>query len=78
MLSSNLKKLFDNGIQCPIDSLITVSKKAIQKASEATDDISGNKFFYKITRASKTSSKNNSETKEEEILREKYITPELR
>ena len=35
MLSSNLKKLFDNGILCPIDSLITVSKKAIQKASEA-------------------------------------------
>ena len=32
----------------------------------------------KNTRASKNLSKNNSETNEEEILREKYISPEQR
>ena len=32
----------------------------------------------KITRVSKTSPQNNSETNEEEILREKYKSPELR
>ena len=40
----------------------------------------GNKVTDKITRVSKTSPKNNSErnTQEEEILREKCISPELR
>ena len=39
-----------------------------------------NKVADKITSVSKTSPKNNSErnTQEEEILREKYISPELR
>ena len=48
MLSSNLKKLFDNGIQCPIDSLITVSKKAIQKASEPLMILVEINFFTKL------------------------------
>ena len=38
----------------------------------------GNKIADKITKASKTSPKNNSETNEEEILRERFIPPELR
>ena len=45
---------------------------------EATTDLIGNKIADKITRVSKSSPKNNSETNEEEILRKKYISPELR
>ena len=36
----------------------------------------GNKIADKITRVSKTSPKNNSETNVEEILRERYISPD--
>ena len=36
----------------------------------------GNKIADKITRVSKTSPKNNSETNVEEILRERYIPPD--
>ena len=50
---------------------------------EATSDLIGNKIADKITsvqitRVSKTPPKNNSETNEEEILREKYRWTELR
>ena len=50
----------------------------IQKAADATDDFIGNKNADRITRASKNFLKSNLETNEEEILREKYISPELR
>ena len=50
----------------------------IRKTTEATGDLIGNKIADKITRASKTSPKNNLETNEEEILRERYISPEIR
>ena len=53
------------------------SKKVIQKIAEATGDLIGNKFVDKITRVSKTSSQNNLETNEE-IIKEKHISPELR
>ena len=54
------------------------SKRVIQKIAETTGDLIGNQIVDKITRALKTFPKNNSETNEEEILREKYISPELR
>ena len=38
----------------------------------------GNKIADKITGISKTSPKNDLETNEEEIFRERYISPELR
>ena len=44
-----------------------------QKTGETTSDLIGNKIAEKI---SKTSPQTNLETKEE-ILREKYISPEL-
>ena len=53
-------------------------KIAIQKTAEATGDLIGNKIAYKGTEISKTSSNNNSETNEEEILRERFIPSELR
>ena len=52
------------------------SKKAIQKTAEATGGLIVNKNADKITKVSKRSPKNNSETSEEEILRERYISPE--
>ena len=58
--------------------LQTHLKRAIQKIAEATGDLIGKEIADKISRVSKTSPKNNSETKEEEILRGKYISPELR
>ena len=41
-------------------------------------DLIGNKIVDKVTRTSKTSPKNNLETNEEEKIKEKYISPELR
>ena len=43
--------------------LQTASKRGIQKTADATGNLIGNKIVDKITRVSKTSSKNNSETK---------------
>ena len=48
-------------------------KRAIQKTTEATGDLIGNTIADKFTIVSKTSPKNNSETKEEN-----YLSPELR
>ena len=72
------QKLFDRAKRSATDPLKTASKGAIQKTAEATGDLSGNKIGDKITKVSKTSPKNNLETNEEEMLREKFISPELR
>ena len=53
------------------------SKRVIQETPEATGNLIGNKFADNIRRVSKTSPQNNSETNEEEILRERYISPKL-
>ena len=58
--------------------LILIKKSDSKKQEEVTVDLIGNKIADKLTRVSKTSPKSNSETNEEEILREKYISPELR
>ena len=44
-------------------------QKEYFKTAEGNGDLIGNKIADKITRASKTSPKNNSETNEEKILR---------
>ena len=43
--------------------------------AKATGDLIGNKYTVKITRVSKAPPQNNSEVNEEEILRERYISP---
>ena len=53
-------------------------KKSHSKTEEATGDLIGNKIVDKITRASKTSPKNNFDKNKEAILRERYISPTLR
>ena len=55
------------------DALKTASKRAIQKTVEATGDLIGNKIADSITKVSKTSLQNNSETNEG-ILEERYIS----
>ena len=69
------QKLLDHAKQSAIDAFKT-SKRVIQTA-EATSDLIENKIADKVTRSSKASRQNNLETNEE-ILREKYMSPELR
>ena len=72
------QKLLDHTKKSARDALKVASKRAIQKTAEATGDLIGNEIVDKIKKASKTSPKSNSETNEEEILKERYISPELR
>ena len=46
--------------------------------AETTGDLIGNKTVDKMTKVPKTSLKNSSETNEEEILRERFISSEVR
>ena len=52
-------------------------KKNKKKTEKATDDLICNKFADRITKVSKTSPNNNSETNDEEILTERFIPPEI-
>ena len=63
------QKLLDHAKQSATDALKTASKRAIQIAWVIAD---------KITSISRTSLEYNSETNEEEILKERYISPEQR
>ena len=70
--------LLDHAKQSAAGVLKTVSKRTIHNTTEATDDLIGNKIADKITRVSKTSPQNNSETSEKEIIKERYMSPEKR
>ena len=80
------QKLRDSAKKFTTDAIKTTSKRAIQKAAEATGDLIGNKIADKITSFSKkTSTKelcNNDETKEEDVeitaYNKRYISPEER
>ena len=58
-----------------LHALQTASKGTIQKTAETTGDLIGNEIADRITKVSKASPQNNSETNEEEILRERYTSP---
>ena len=68
----------DHAKQSATDALKIASKRAIQKTAEATGDLTGNEIAGRITKLLKTSPNNSSETNEKEILRKRYISPELR
>ena len=70
-----MRNFLDRTKQSATGSLKTATKRAIQKTAEATGDLIGNKLADKITRISKILPQNNSERDEEEILRERYISP---
>ena len=56
------QKCLDHAKISSTDQLQTSSKKLIQKTAEAAGDFIGNKVANKITRISKDSQQNNSET----------------
>ena len=72
------EKRLDHAKQSVTDAFKNSLKRVIQITAKATGNLIGNKIADKISRVSKNSPKNNSETNEEEIIREKYISPELR
>ena len=74
LISIYIQKPLDHAKQFATDALKTASKRVIQKTAKATGDLIGNKIAGRITKVSKTSPQNNSETNEE-ILREIYISP---
>ena len=78
------QKLLDSAKKSTTDAIKTASKRAIQKAAEATGDLIGSKTADKITSASKKKPDkelhNNNETEDVETATSKksYISPEER
>ena len=72
----------DQAKQSATDQFKTASKRAIQKAAGETNGLIGNKTADEITRVSKISQQDNSETvtneHDKEILKERYISPDER
>ena len=62
--------------------LVQKKKKKIQRTTEATGNLIGNKIAIRITGVSKNSQQNNSETvtneHDKEIPKERYISPKQR
>ena len=63
------KKLLDHAKQSVTDACKTASKRAIQKAAEATGDLIVNRIANKITKVPKNSQQNNPET----VMVKKYL-----
>ena len=76
--SKSSQKLLEHAKKSSTDALKTSAKRLIQKTAEEAGDLVGNRIADKTARDSNTSPQNNSETNEEEILREKYVYPELK
>ena len=78
------QKLLDSAEKSTTDAIKTTSKRAIQKAAEATGAFIGNNIADKITSISKKPVKKlpNDETKEEDVEitthKKRYISPEER
>ena len=74
------KKLVDTAKKSPTDAIKTASKRAIQKAAEATGDLVGNKIEDKITSVSKKSTKKlrTIDGDVELTTHKRYISPEER
>ena len=75
------QKRLDSAKKSTTDAIKTVSKRAIQKAAEATGDLIGNKIADKITNTSKKSlarSQNNDANNETEVAKKRYISSEER
>ena len=74
------QKLLGHAKKFVTDAIKTSSKQIIQKTAEGTGDLIGNKTANKITKLSKNSPQNNSETvtneHDKEIPKEKYVFPD--
>ena len=51
-------------------------KEQFKKKAEMTGDLIGNKIVDRITKVSKTSPQNNSETQTEILKKKRYVSPE--
>ena len=68
------QKLFDSAKKSTTDAIKTTSKRAIQKTTEATGDLIGNKIADKITSVSKKyNNNNNNEDVELTTHKKRYI-----
>ena len=78
------QKLLDNAKKSTTDAMKTASKRAIQKTTEATGGVIGNKIGDEITGISKKPAKelpNNDEAEEDAKItthKKRYISPEER
>ena len=59
---NTVKKFFDHAKKSAIDALKAASSRAIQKTVEASSDLIGSKIANKITKVSRISPQNISET----------------
>ena len=72
------QKLVDSAKKSATDAIKAASKRAIQKAAEATGDLIGNKITDKITTTSKKSKTLPPKEANNEIPKERYISPQER
>ena len=76
------KKLLDHAKQFAADALKTSSKRLTHKTAETTCNLTDNKIANTVTKKSKISPQNNSETitneRDKEIPKERYISEEER
>ena len=78
------QKLLDSAKKSTTDAIKTASKRAIQKAAEATGDLIGNKIADEITSVSKKKSinnnNNNNNNNDVELIthKKRYIFPKER
>ena len=72
------QKLLDTTKKSTTDAIKIASKRAIQKTTETTDDLIGNKIAYKIVSASKKPAKELPKEEEVETTthKKRYISPE--
>ena len=74
------QKRLKNDKQPATDPLKTTSKEVIQKTAEAPGDFIGNKFANRITKVSRSSPQNNSETfkneHDKEVPKGRPVSPE--
>ena len=72
------QKILDHTKKSATDVFKTASIRTIQKEAEATGDLIGSKIADRITKVSKNSQQNNSETvtneHDKEIPKERYIS----
>ena len=75
-----VKNLFkkDSDKKSPKDAIKTTSKRAIQKIAQATGDLIGNKIADKITSVSKKFKELPPNEANNEIPKERYISPQER
>ena len=76
------QKLLNHAKQSATDAIKTNSKRVIQKTAEAAGYFIGNNIANKITKVSKNSQQNNSETvtneNDKEKPKERFISPDER